>query len=97
MIFAFHNDGTLELDMSEYVADMINAFSEKFKFNQTVKTPAFDDPFKPSTGRFLSLQKADLFHTITAKELHTFKRAGPDIQTTTAVLTIRVFKPQHFD
>ena len=55
------------------------------------------DLFKPSTGRFLSSQKADLFHTITVKKLYTFKRAEPDIQTTMAVLTARVFKPQYLD
>ena len=76
---------------------MINAFSEKFEFNQTAKTPASDDPFKPSTGRFLSSQKADLFHTITAKGLCTFKRARPDIQTAIAVLTARVSEPQCSD
>ena len=97
MIFTFHDDDALKSDMSKCVADVINAFSKKFKFNQTVKTPASDDPFKPSTGRSLSLQKADLFHTTTAKELHIFKRARPNIQTAIAVSTTRVFKPQCSD
>ena len=97
MIFTFHDDDALKLNMSECVTDMIDTFSEKFKFNQTAKTPASDDLFKPSTGRFLSLQEADLFHATTTKGLHIFKRAGPDIQTAIAVLTTRVSKPQYSD
>ena len=67
--------------------------------NQTIsRTPADGHLFKVRDDQpKLDEQKAQVFHTFTAKSLFATKRARPDIHTSVAFLTTRVIFPDEYD
>ena len=71
----------------------------KFDPNKTIsRTPAADHLFKVRDDQpKLDEQKAQVFHTFTAKALFATKRARPDIHTSVAFLTTRVICPDKDD
>ena len=90
MDFDFETKGVVKIGMIKYVEDMINTFPEKI--TKEAATPAAPHLFKvrEDNVKQLSDDKADTYHTITAKGLFLCKRARPDIQTTIAFLSTRV-------
>ena len=71
----------------------------KFDPNKTIsRTPVADHLFKVRDDQpKLDEQKAQIFHTFTAKALFATKLARPDIHTSVAFLTTRVICPDEDD
>ena len=61
------------------------------------KTPAWDTLLDTGSGKPLTGEKAETFHTMVAKGLFLCKRARPDIQPVIAVLSTRVKSPNESD
>ena len=86
--------GQVKITMFDYIKEMLEDF-HKFDPNKTIsRTPAPDNLFKVRYDQpKLDEQKAQIFHTFTAKALFATKRARPDIHTSVAFLTTRVICP----
>jgi hypothetical protein len=97
MTFNFPGNGKVEIDMSDYVQNMLDECSVKLRSNEIAPTPAADDLFAEGDDVFLCKEKAEEFHTIVAKGLFACKRARPDIHPTIAVLCTRVKRPTEDD
>ena len=96
MLLDYSIPGKVKVDMTEYVADMIQEFPEEL--NGKVTTPANDNLFKVSEDVTpLGPAKAEVLHTFVAKALFLTKRARPDILPTVAFLCARVQKPTTHD
>ena len=83
--------GQVKITMFDYIQEMLEDF-HKFDPNKTIpRTPAADHLFKVRDDKpKLDEQKAQVFHTFTAKALFATKRERPDIHTSVAFLTKRV-------
>ena len=82
-------DGNVEIDMKDYLAEAINAYGEEIK--GTSPTPAKVDLFKSEqNSKGLSEDKSERFHHIVAKLLYISKRARPDIDLMVSYLYTRV-------
>ena len=90
--------GQVKITMFDYIQEMLEDF-HKFDPNKTIsKTPADDNLFKVRDDQpKLDEQKAQVFHTFTAKALFSTKRARLDIYTSVAFLTTRVICPDEYD
>ena len=97
MLFDFSNKGRVEIDMSDYIKDMVDDFSVNFKSTDIKKTPATNDLFKVDESEELSKEQREEFHTFVAKGLFVSKRARPDIHPTISVLCTRVKSPNKSD
>ena len=97
MIFEFYDDGTVTLDMSAYVENMLDDFPMKLKKSETARTPAGDGLLNHGQGKKLEKGQSEQFHTSVAKGLYVSKRARPDIQPTIAILCTRVRDPNLAD
>ena len=95
MTFHFGN-GRVEVDMVDYVQNMLEEFPIKFA-NKRVPNPASPDMFDEGQGKYLDEEKRELFHRTTAKALFLCKRARPDIQPIVSVLCTQVKKPAQRD
>jgi hypothetical protein len=93
MVLDFSQNGTIIVDMCDYVAEMIEESLMVLGPKDTELTPAADDLFAEGTGGPLTKDQADLFHRIAAKGLFVCKRAQPDTHTNVAVLCTRVKRP----
>jgi hypothetical protein len=96
MDFHFPGDGTVQVDMSEYLKEAINEFPENV--DRVVTSPAsnhiFDiDPDCPK----LNEEKRELLHHLVAKLLFVSTRARPDIHLPISFLTSRVTKADEDD
>ena len=94
----FTVSGQVKITMFDYNQEMLEDF-HKFNPSKTVScTPAADHIFKIQDDQpKLNEQKAQTFHTFTAKALFATKRARPDIHTSVAFLTTRVICPDEDD
>ena len=90
--------GQVKITMFDYIQEMLEDF-HNFDPNKTIsRTPAADHLFKVRDNQpKLDEQKAQVFHTFTAKALFATKRARPDIYTSVAFLTTRVIFPDEDD
>ena len=86
--------GQVKITMFDYIQEMLEDF-QLFNPNKTIShTPAADHIFKVRGDQpKLDEQKAQIFHTFTAKALFATKRARPDIHTYVAFLATRVIFP----
>ena len=84
--------------MFDYIQEMLE-YLHKFGPNKTISiTPAADHIFKVRYDQpKLDKQKAQVFHTFTAKALFATKRARPDIHTSVAFMTTHVICPDEDD
>ena len=84
--------------MFDYIQEMLEDF-QNFEPSKNVSlTPAADHLFKIRYDQpKLNEQKAQTFHTFTAKDLFATKQARPDIHTSFAFLTTRVICPDEDD
>jgi Reverse transcriptase (RNA-dependent DNA polymerase) len=97
MTFDFSNNGKVIIDMTDYVAAMLEDCQMALGPNDTSPTPASDDLLDLGTSEQLPKHQAELFHTMVAKGLFLCKRARPDIHPTIAVLCTRVLSPNQDD
>ncbi len=96
MLLDYSTPGKVKVDMTVYVADMIDEFP--VELDGRVTTPVNDNLFKVSDKvNPLGEAKADVMHTFVAKALFLTKRARPDILPTVAFLCTRVQKPTSHD
>jgi hypothetical protein len=87
----YQKQGELKINMTKYVANMINEFPVKLGKKDVAKTPAGDN------GTKLDTKRSEIFHTFVAKGLFLCKRARPDIQQAILVLCTRVKDPNQAD
>ena len=98
MILDYSTPGVLKVDMRDYVSNMLQEFRKDQKIGTlnrvawTGKLFTVDD-----SNKSLPQDKAELFHTFTAKSLFLCKRARPDIQPAIAFLCTHVQKPTKQD
>ena len=97
MILDFSEKGLMIVDMTDYVAKMVDTFPHKLKKTDTALTPAAENLYGPSKGKPLDAERAQVFHTWTAKGLFVSKRGRMDIHPTVAGLCTRVQKPTESD
>ena len=89
MNLEFHNDGTLTIDMREYVEEALKDFPEAIK--RSSSTPATSNLFQvDEKSKRLPEDKRVILHRITARLLFVTKRSRPDIQVAVGFLTTRV-------
>ena len=88
----FKNKGKLQIGMTEYIKESVSMRPEPL--NRTVKTPAEEYLLKVNPdAEKLDEKKAKLFHTLTARNLFSAKRARGDTLLVTAFYTTRVKEP----
>ena len=97
MIFKYHEDKTVEIDMKSYVQNMLEEFPIKFGEKDVAATPATDNLFIAGNTRKLDKFRSETFRKIVAKGLFICKRGRPDIQPTIAALCTRVVDPIESD
>jgi hypothetical protein len=90
-------DGKVKIGMIKYVENMLKEFPMKFTSTDKTASPAGDSLFNQGQGKKLEEQRAEKYHTFTAKGLFLCKRARPDIQPTIDVLCTRVKEPNKAD
>ena len=85
-------DKFLEIEMKQQIQEAIDSFAEDIDGCVTSPTPKH--LFQVNDGcPKLNNEKADIFHSVTAKLLYLEKRARPDIETVVAFFTTRVTEP----
>ena len=95
MVVDFTEHEVVKIDMVKYVEGMLSDFPTKI--DKVSKTLAGDNLLDIGTGKILTGDKAETFHTMVAKGLFLCKRSRPDIQPTIAVLSTRVKSPTESD
>ena len=94
--FDFKTDGTVDIEMHDYLKECIAEFPEDVSKSTT--SPASSHLFEVNDeSKALDPSKMETFHKIVAKLLFACKRARPDIQTAVAFLTTRVTKSDDDD
>ena len=93
MTLDFSTDGTVVVDMCDYVSNMLVDCLMDLGVKDTSPTPALDNLFETGQSAPLDRVQAELFHTIVAKALFLCKRGRPDIHLPTAYLCTRVRMP----
>jgi len=93
----FTKPGTVVVDMTKYVHDMLDEFSVKFSPSEVAPTPALENLLVVQDSELLDKARKEEFHTFVAKGLFLCKRARPDIHPTIAVLCTRVQAPNQDD
>ena len=68
MTIRYEEDGSVVIDMIDYVEDMLDEFPVQLK--GTISTPANDSIFKVVESKPLSKQRSEVFHLHAAKEEH---------------------------
>ena len=94
MNITFNGNGAFSVLMREYMDESIDDF-EKIEGTivSTTTTPANKVLFAVNTdSKILSVDKAKVFHSITAKQLYVSNRARLDIKLAIAFLCTRVLK-----
>ncbi|MGC9200304.1 MAG: hypothetical protein ACP5E5_15630 [Acidobacteriaceae bacterium] len=67
MVFDFSEEGKVKVDMSEYIANMVDDFPIDLKPTDTAPTPAADDLFSEGEGPKLDKDKARSFSYLCCK------------------------------
>ena len=96
MNFDLAEQGTLKVDMIEYMKSMVVNFPEDLTgTSEDHAAPPY--LFAESKGDILTKDRAETFHTFTAKGLFACKRARPDTHPAIAILCTRVKQPRESD
>ena len=96
MNITFKDNGTVTIDMKDYVMEVLQAFTETLK--ESVTSPArpnlhtIDD-----TSPLLSDERSDLFHSLVMKLMWISQRCRLEISTAIAFLCTRVSAPTEQD
>ena len=89
MGLTFNKDGTVTIDMNDYIKECIETSGKQFNGGAT--TPAKRNLFEiDESAHQLSKNQKEIFHHIVAKLLFVSKRARPDIDLTISFLCSRV-------
>ena len=97
MKIIFKDDGSVEIDMKDYVNEMLQEFPIKFKSEGKYTFPASATMFSKDTSRTLEKSRSELFHRFVAKALFLCKRSRLDIQPAVAMLCTRTKSPNETD
>ena len=97
MNFDFSVPGKVTINMVNYINDMVDDFSVKFKKNKTTTLPTTENVFKVDDSNDSDKKCAKEFHTFVAKGLFVCCHARLDIHLAIAALTTRVKKPNESD
>jgi Reverse transcriptase (RNA-dependent DNA polymerase). len=90
------SDRTVSIDMKDYVLGAIGSFSEDITRNAATPATRFLFDVREDAQR-LDKDRAELFHSVTAKLLYISKRCRLDIQNAVGFLCTRVSKPDEDD
>ena len=90
MNLIFHKTGELEVDMKDYVKEMLEDFPMKLAANDTAVTPSSEKMCAMKEAKPISQEKKEQFHQSVIKGLFLCRQARPDIQPAIAALTTRV-------
>ena len=89
MNFTLNDNGTVSINMREYIQEAIDVFGEDV--STPVKSIAPNDLFEiDETSKPLNDEKQDRFHSVVAKLLWVMKRGRPDLETSVSFLCTRV-------
>ena len=96
MNIKFNKNGTVTIDMQDYVKETLTDFPEKLR--RTAASPARPDLFYVDNASLLLTQeRSDIFHSIVMKLMWISQRCRLDIATAIAFLCTRVSKSTHQD
>ena len=87
MIFNFSKEGEVQIDMKEYMEDMIDECKVKIKKMDKAPSLMTAKRFEEDESRKLNDKYHKNFHMIVAKGLYAYKQGRLDIHTTIAHLT----------
>jgi hypothetical protein len=91
MKITFNGDGTLSIQMSEYIQEAIDDFPGPLKLKAS--SPAKKDLFTVDRdSKPLDKERAEIFHSLTMKLMYVSQRSRIDVITTIAFLCTRVTK-----
>ena len=90
MTLDYSKKGECHILQEHHVKDIVSAWPEDLKQVKHVLTPSSNDLLKGGTGRLLSREAREVFHSIIAKFMFTSSRARPDIAPTIYFLSGRV-------
>ena len=90
MIFDFSKEGEVQINMKEYIEDMIDKCKVRIKKTDKEPTPMATKGFIEDDSRKLNDEYRKNFHMIVAKGLYACKRGRPDIHTAITHLTRQV-------
>ena len=92
----FQDNGTVTINMEDYVTEVLQAFPEKLK--ESVTSPARPDLHTiDDTSPLLANDRAELFHSLVMKLMWISQRCRLDISTAIAFLCTRVSAPTEQD
>ena len=98
MILDFSEEGTLKIDQSYYIKEMIQEFEQLQKIGTAAAVPWNDHLFQvDEKSPRLKVERAEQFHTFVAKALYAAFRGRPDLKPIVAFLSTRVQKPTEQD
>lgn len=89
-------DHSIELSMQSYIENILES-SNEYRSLKKCTTPVTQKLFSKPTGKLLSSEEKDQFHTTVAQLLYLCKRTRPDIQLPTLFLCTRVNDPHESD
>jgi hypothetical protein len=96
MKFLFKN-GHVEINMREYMEDMIDCFAKEVTSKDKRPTPMERNGFNVDDSEPIDEERKENFHTVVAKGLYACKRGRPDLHTAISYLTTRVLNPNETD
>ena len=91
MDLTFEDNGTVSINMKDYIVEVIEAFPEKIRAKATSPARANLHQVDHSSPK-LDKEKAELFHSLVMKLMWVSQRCRLDISTTIAFLCTRVSK-----
>ena len=98
ILFDYSIEGMLQVNMTDYVKEMIGDFEELYKIGDSTECPWTERLFKvDEQSPLLEPEQAETFHTYVAKGLFLCQRARPDIQPAIIFLCSRVKAPTEQD
>ena len=97
MNIEFKEDGSVVIDMKEYVNDILKEFLIKFKSEGKNTFLAGHTMFSNDTSQKMNKHRRELFHRFVAKALFLCKGARLNIQPIVAVLCTRTKSPSETD
>ena len=96
MTVEFHDDGSVTLDMRDYISNMINDFPMDLT-GKKASSPGSGHLFSGPKGAHLYPKRKEQYHHTVAQGLYVAKRARQDLLQTIAVLSTRVRQPTEGD
>lgn len=87
----FNGDGTVSIQMDDYIKEVISTFDEQSHVTSATNAPALHNLFMvDTTSPRLDTNRSETFHHCVAKLLYITKRCRLDILTTISFLCTRV-------